>query len=314
MIKLNQLAHAKALAAHGNFHRAAASLNMSQPALSRSIGKLEEYLGVILFDRQQGKVTPTTFGEVLLHRGNTVLTEAEEVERQITIRRKLDVGRFSVCLGPSPAGLSGGRAVAELIRLHPNLFCKTKVRRWHLVVQEVIERKVDLGICEMNIIDKSDTRLVVVPLPEHKVVLYCRKGHPLLGRGKLSKAHLDAYPLAAPIAPPRAAKGLPGKSRLDQSTGYLIPSVEVDDLELACRIVEGCDAISWNTPTQLEPWLNKGSLKVLPYRRPWMKLSYGFVHLRQRMLSPAAELYMQLVRDIEKDLASRNQALMKQLF
>jgi DNA-binding transcriptional LysR family regulator len=313
MIKLNQLAHARALAAHGNFRRAAESLNMSQPALSRSIGKLEENLGVVLFDRQQGKVTPTTFGEVLLHRGNTVLTEAEEIERQITILRKLDAGRFSVCLGPSPAGLSGGRAVAELIRLHPNLFCKTKVRLWHLVVHEVIERNVDLGICELNIIDKSDTRLVVEPLPEHKVVLFCRKGHPLLGRGTLSKADLDAYPLAAPIAPPRATE-LPGKSRLDQSTGYLIPSVEVDDMEFACRVVEGCDAISWNTPTQLEPWLNKGSLKVLPYRRRWMKLSYGFVYLRQRMLSPATELYMQLVRDIEKDMVSHNQALIKQLF
>ena len=314
MIKLNQLAHARALAAHGNFHRAADSLNMSQPALSRSIGTLENYLGVILFDRQQGKVTPTTFGEVLLQSGNIVLTEAEEIERQIAILRKLEAGRFSVCLGPSPAGLSGGRAVSELVRLHPNLFCKTKVRLWHLVVQEVIERNVDLGICELSILDKSDTRLVMEPLHEYELVLYCRKGHPLLERRKFSKADLDAYPLAAPIAPPRVAKVLPGKAKIDKNTGYLLPSIEVDDLELACRVVEGSNAISWNSPLQLEPWLKKGTIEVLPYRRSWLKLMYGFVYLRHRMLSPATELYMQLVRDIEKDLVSRNQALIKQLF
>jgi hypothetical protein len=43
----------------------------------------------------------------------------------------------------------------------------------------------------------------------------------------------------------------------NRSTGYLEPAVEVDDLEFACRIVAGSDAISWNTPLQLEPWLKK---------------------------------------------------------
>jgi DNA-binding transcriptional LysR family regulator len=173
---------------------------------------------------------------------------------------------------------------------------------------------VDLGICELNVIDSSDTRLSVEALPQHGVVMYCRKGHPLLKKRKLSKADLNKYPLAVPIAPPRVAKELPGKSSIDKNTGFLVPSIELDDLEMACRVVAGSNAISWNTPLQLETWLKKGTIEALPYRRQWMKLMYGFVYLRQRMLSPAAELYMQLVRDIEKDLYSRNQALMKQLF
>jgi DNA-binding transcriptional LysR family regulator len=314
MLKLHQVMHARALATHGNFGRAADSLNMSQPALSRSISSLEKKMGVLLFDRQSGRVKPTVFGQTLLDRGKTILIEAEELERQIEILKKIDTGQFSVSLGPSPAGLSGSRALAELVRLHPNLSCKANVRLWHLVLAEVIKRRVDLGICELNVIDRSDTRLSVEALPEHGVVMYCRKSHPLLEKRKLSKADLNRYPLAMPIAPPRVAEELPGKSSIDKDTGYLLPSIEVDDLEMACRVVEGSNAISWNTPLQLEPWLEKGTIEALPYRRPWMKLMYGFVFLRQRMLSPATELYMQLVRDIEKDLASRNQALMKQLF
>ena len=93
-----------------------------------------------------------------------------------------------------------------------------------------------------------------------------------------------------------------------------MPSVEIDDLELARRIVEGSDAISWNTPMQLEPWLEKGTVEVIPYRRSWMQLKYGFIYLRQRMLSPAAKLYMQIVRDIEDDLSVHNRELIKQLF
>jgi len=314
MIKLNQLVHARALAANGNFHRAAESLNMSQPALSRSIAKLEEYLGVSLFDRQSGGVTPTLFGEVLLGLGKPILSEMEELERQILVLQNIDAGQFSVSLAPSPAVLSGPMAITELVRLHPNLRCKANVRLWHLVVEEVIERHVDLGICELSIVDQTDTRLSVEALPAHEAVLYCRKGHPVLKKRKISRADLDAYPLASPILPPRAAKVFPGMAELDKSTGYLVPSVEIDDLELARRIVEGSNTISWNTPIQLEPWLKKGTIEVIPYRGPWLRLNYGFVYLRQRMFSPATELFMRLVRNFEEDLASRNKELMKQLF
>lgn len=44
-----------------------------------------------------------------------------------------------------------------------------------------------------------------------------------------------------------------------------------------------------------------------------MKLDYGFISLRDRMLSPAAKLYMKLVREIEKDLGRRNTALLHEI-
>ena len=128
MFSLNQLTHAMAVASHGNFRRAAESLNMSQPALSRSIAKLEKYLGAMIFDRQSDGVTTTIFGEALLSRGNIILNETEELERRVTILRRLDAGRFSVSLAPAPAGLSGPLAIAELLRLHSNLRCKANVR------------------------------------------------------------------------------------------------------------------------------------------------------------------------------------------
>jgi len=85
MITLNQISHARALKTHGNFRRAAAALNMSQPALSRSIKKLEKSLGVKLFDRQPGGIMPTAYGEVLLNRAETILNETEAMQRDITI-------------------------------------------------------------------------------------------------------------------------------------------------------------------------------------------------------------------------------------
>lgn len=52
---------------------------------------------------------------------------------------------------------------------------------------------------------------------------------------------------------------------------------------------------------------------MLPFRANWLRLNYGFITLRDRMLSPAADLFMRLVRQIEADVAARNRELTDEL-
>jgi hypothetical protein len=47
---------------------------------------------------------------------------------------------------------------------------------------------------------------------------------------------------------------------------------------------------------------------------PWLKLDYGFIYLKNRMLSPAAERFMKIVREIETDLTVRNCELIDRIF
>ena len=312
MIKLKQLSHALTLRQHGNFHRAAKAESISQPALSRSIRSMEDDLGVQLFDRQSSVVTPTLYGEALLHRAKIVFAETQELEREIMLLKGLDSGGFSVAMGIYPAELSGSQALGKLIKQHPNLHCHARLTKWREITGLVLSRSVDLGIVETSILENLD-ELLVEPLSDLEAVLFCRRGHPLLGRRKVSKSDLDNYPLAMLRVPPRAANLFPGKSSIDAITGDLIPSIEVDELATARAVVKASDAFSVMTPLQIEPWLQSGEFKVLPFRAPWLKLEYGFIRLRKRMLSPATELYMQLVREIEKEQAKRNHELMNQL-
>ncbi len=312
MLKLKQLSHALTLRQHGNFHRAAKAANISQPALSRSIRSLEDALGVQLFDRQSSVVTPTLYGEALLRRAETVFAETQELEREIMLLKGLDAGNFSVAMGIYPAELSGSQALGELIMQHPNLQCHIRLTKWREVTGLVLSRSVDLGILETSVLENID-EVLVEPLSDLEAVFFCRSGHPLLGRKKVSKSDLDNYPLAMLRVPPRIASRFPGKSSIDAITGDLIPSIEVDELSTARAVVRASDAFSVMTPLQIEPWLNSGEFKVLPFRASWLKLEYGFIRLRQRILSPATELYMQLVREIEKELANRNRELMNQL-
>ena len=63
-MELRHLRYFAAVAAHGSFNRAANSLHLTQPALSRQVKDLEDELGVRLFVRGKNAVTLTDAGEL----------------------------------------------------------------------------------------------------------------------------------------------------------------------------------------------------------------------------------------------------------
>lgn len=312
MLKLQQLAHALALSRLGNFHRAAKALHLSQPALSRSIRSLEGSLGVLLFERHGTTVKPTPYGEALLRRAEKILEQSDELERDVRLLKGLEAGGLAVAMGAFAAELSGSRAIGELLRLHPSIRCQIRLTSWREVTDLVAARAVDVGMAEISTVIGSE-ELRVEPLGQHEMVLYCRHGHPLLERDSLTRRDLDAFPQAMIRVPPRGANRVPGKGFRDTGLGDQTAHIEVDDLTAARVIVLESDALSMATALQLEPWLRGGQLRVLPFRANWLRLNYGFITLRDRMLSPAAELFMKLVRQIETDVAARNRDLTDEL-
>ena len=76
---LNDLRYVVALAQERNFHRAAARCFVSQPALSLAIQKLEDELGVQLFERSRSAVRPTPIGARIVEQAQRVIEEAERI-------------------------------------------------------------------------------------------------------------------------------------------------------------------------------------------------------------------------------------------
>jgi len=80
----------------GGIHRAAARLNLTQPAASRQIQALEAELGVLLFDRIGRRLHLTSEGEDLLRRSRRLLTEAESLGERASALRKGGTGILRV--------------------------------------------------------------------------------------------------------------------------------------------------------------------------------------------------------------------------
>src|ERR1700752_3704336 len=71
---LQELRYLVALADKGHFVRAAESCNVGQPTLSTQLKKLEDYLGVTLFERNKHHLRPTPIGEQIIERARLALT------------------------------------------------------------------------------------------------------------------------------------------------------------------------------------------------------------------------------------------------
>ena len=99
-IKLQLLRQAQALTAHGSFSRAAAALNLSQPALSRGIKELEEQVGLQLFLRSRSGLELSDFGRVFMQRAAELVLGAEDLEREVALARGLATGEIAVGAGP----------------------------------------------------------------------------------------------------------------------------------------------------------------------------------------------------------------------
>jgi LysR family transcriptional regulator, hydrogen peroxide-inducible genes activator len=82
---LQELRYLVALADKGHFIRAAEACNVSQPTLSTQLKKLEDYLGVTLFERNKHQLRPTPIGEQIIERARCALNVVEEI-RDLAIR------------------------------------------------------------------------------------------------------------------------------------------------------------------------------------------------------------------------------------
>jgi LysR family transcriptional regulator, cyn operon transcriptional activator len=99
-VELRHLRYFVTVADAGGVSRAAARLNISQPALSRQIRDLEADLGVSLFERRGRRLVLTGDGEDLLTRGRQLLTEAESFSQRAAALRGGDTGIIRVGVAP----------------------------------------------------------------------------------------------------------------------------------------------------------------------------------------------------------------------
>jgi len=86
---------------HGSFVKAAEDVGVAQPTLSKSISRLEDELGIKLFDRTGSGAKVTPMGALMVSRAETIIAEAERLARDIELAAAGQIGEARIGLGPA---------------------------------------------------------------------------------------------------------------------------------------------------------------------------------------------------------------------
>lgn len=182
-MELRQLRHFIALAEEGHFGRAAERVFVVQQALSGSIRKLEDDLGVRLFERTTRRVTLTPAGAEFLVGARATLATLEQTLERTKRAARGEVGRLAVGF---VSGLAFG-GLPEVVRTFRGRFPDVAVELLELTAAEqeeaLRERRIDVGFVLLPV---RDPALAREALWRDELIVALPSGHPLAARELVS--------------------------------------------------------------------------------------------------------------------------------
>ncbi|MES2855181.1 MAG: LysR substrate-binding domain-containing protein, partial [Bdellovibrionota bacterium] len=186
---LTQLSYLVAVAQHRNFGAAADASHVTQPTLSMQIQKIEEELGVIVFDRSHQPIRMTAVGELIVEQARIVLAESQKIhdltnQEQNEVRGPLSIGVIPT-LSPYVLPL--------FIRKFSDKFPNAEVSVEELQTQQIVERlKLDTLDVGLLVTPLHNPNVIEHPIFYEPFLLYLSPKHPLSGEKKVKEKDLSS--------------------------------------------------------------------------------------------------------------------------
>lgn len=186
---LDQLRYFLGVAEQRNFTRAAEKLRISQPALSRSIQKLEDELGQPVFERKTRAVALTEAGTLLQSRAQQVLTILEDTKAEITDDGQS--GRVRLGAIPTIAPYFLPEVLRQFSREFPNATLIVQENTTENLLKNLTQGEIDLAILALPVPVRY---LDVDELFVEELLLVLPTDHPLVDKETIRLSDVEPYP------------------------------------------------------------------------------------------------------------------------
>jgi DNA-binding transcriptional LysR family regulator len=302
-MKLQHLHVLMTVAQVGSMKKAAALLNTSQPAISRSIAELEHTIGVRLLDRNTQGIELTEYGRAMLKHGVAAFDELKQGVKNIEFLA--DPGAGEVRIGSSPyiAEIFVSAVTKRLFRRYPrivfHLITAEETDRLH---REMSERNVDLLIARRAGLF-TDEKLGFELLYDSSFVVVAGARNPWVRRRHIALADLVNEPW---VLPP--LEGILGPAYLEvfRGSGLDYPRTSVFAAPPGVRLnLLATERFLTIVPISVLRLSKRPGIKVLPVKLQYASVPVGIITLKNRTLSPLAQLFIDEAREVAKPLARR---------
>jgi DNA-binding transcriptional LysR family regulator len=303
-LKLRQLEVLLAVANSGSMAKAAELLAITQPVISKSIADLEQTLGMRLFDRTSQGVEPTLYGHALLLRSVAIFNDLRTSVSELDSLSDPTAGDLRIGSSETIAAGLLGIIINRLSQAHPRLTFEVFLGGdlTDLPHRDLRARSIDLiiGRLPKAIPDDMDA----ITLCQDQLLVVAGMKHPLVGRRKLELADLLAEPwCGAPF------DSFPWTLVRDafQAKGLKVPSNVVRTRSILTRnaLLATGRFVTILPRSMLYFAAENFALKRVPVELSAPKYPVGVLALKNRILPPAAQLFISTAREVIRPFSAR---------
>ncbi len=293
---LQQVLDFLAVLEHAGLHAAARQRGQTQPALSRSLRRLEADLGAPLFERHAGGMRPTAFGRRFAEHARRMAHEAAQARDALRQMRGEAGGQVHYGISVAPSLLLAPAAIARFRRRHAAVRLRCRSGLIHLLAGPLRDGELDFAICPLPD-GPPPPGLQAQPLLASEMVLVARRDHPKARVRTLRALREARFATGAPA-------GLPGAGIYEvfARAGLGEPQVELQTEGLidTLAMVAGGHCVAMLPAALLKSGWLRDLLVRLPVEEPLPRYAVALLTRRDGSLTPAARA---LATEFEREAA-----------
>jgi len=292
---IRHLRNMLAVMEEGSLGKAAQRLNISQPALTKSIQRLEQHLGVPLFDREARGMKPTFYADSLRGYAKAACVGMAEAESQIASLRNGTEGIVTVAGPPLIVTELLPQILVRLSQERPKLQIRVVARNKDLFTG-LLEGQFNLVVAMLyNEVPKQG--LSKQWLFDDRLVLIMRPDHPLAKRRKVKPSDLLDQKWVFPDSDTWSHKRL---ALYFEQAGLTVPRPRIESRNPAFlkSVVMMSDHVGMIAKLGVEKELAKGLLKCIEIDSPLMLRPIGIVGRENEPVSPAMKSFIRILEDV----------------
>jgi LysR family transcriptional regulator, transcriptional activator of the cysJI operon len=294
---LNQFALFVAVAKCLSLTKASAEMGISQPSISQQLKQLEQTYGAKLYNRLSKGIEITPVGKAFLRQVIPILEQVAKLAGGGRAREMRGVTRDSLTVGGtfSASAVLLPALLARLRQQHPNAELEFRTSTSENLERCVLNSVVDLAVTNR---EPASKELIGELLQREKVVAFVPPSHALARRKFVLLVDLLAEPLII-----RGGKGVSGTtenglkrlSDLGHQVSIAMRCAEPAAIKAAVRQKMGVGVAFADS---IEAEVDSGEFKILKVRGLGLEAKSYIVYPRKRALSPLAQDFLQLLRQV----------------
>jgi DNA-binding transcriptional LysR family regulator len=302
-MKLHDLHVLMAVVQAGSMSKAAAVLNTTQPAISRSIAELERAIGVRLLERNPQGVEPTAYGRALLNGGVAAFDDLRQAVKNIEFLADPTAGEVRIGCTPILAASFVCAVVDRLSRRYPRIVFRLMTAYLEPLRRELSERNLDLLIVR-RFGPAADEQMDFEFLFDDSYVVAVGAQNQWVRRRRIELAELVSESWTLP--PPGSVIGSIAMEAF-RASGLNFPctTVVADSPEVRISLLATGRFVTIFPASILRFPTMRSEIKVLPVELPMANVQNVIVTLKNRTLSPVTQLFIDCAREDAKPLVNR---------